>query len=81
MKKRRNERNIHILVDKTYLKDRQDEAELEKKYMELELSPRQRMIINDYIACIRTANSRYCYLYSASIVNTIRRLKGKESYI
>ncbi|MDE7425511.1 MAG: hypothetical protein K2N51_17770 [Lachnospiraceae bacterium] len=38
-----------ILSDEVYKKDTKDENELENKYLALDLSKQQRMIINDYI--------------------------------
>lgn len=53
------------MSDVTYLKDNEDERELEQRYMELKLERNQRMLINDYIACMQTAYNRYadiCYV-------------------
>ena len=74
MRKRRNRGNIPILRDRIYQKDKEDEEDLERRYMELELSPKQRMIINDYIACIKSAESRCLYLYLTSL------LRGRSVY-
>lgn len=53
------------MSDATYLKDNEDERELEQRYMELKLERNQRMLVNDYIACMQTAYNRYadiCYV-------------------
>lgn len=63
--------------DTVYLKDLKDTAYLEEKYMELDLSRKQRMIIGDYIACMQTANSRYADIsYIAGIMDAVRCLSS-----
>ncbi len=63
--------------DTVYLKDERDTAYLEQRYMELDLSRKQRMIIGDYIACMQTANSRYADIsYIAGIMDTVRCLSS-----
>lgn len=58
--------------DETYQSDTKAESELEQRYLNLDLTENQRMIINDYIACMRTANGRYSDLsYMADIKDTV----------
>lgn len=42
------------LADETYLKDLADSEELEKRYNSLNLEEKDKMVINDYIACLMT---------------------------
>lgn len=66
-----------ILSDEVYKKDTKDENELENKYLALDLSKQQRMIINDYIACIRTTKDRCIDLaYIAGIQDAIKLLNS-----
>ena len=63
--------------DNVYLKDMRDTAYLEQRYMELDLSKKQRMIIGDYIACMQTANNRYVDIsYIAGIMDAVRCLSS-----
>ncbi len=63
--------------DTVYLKDLKDTEYLEERYMELDLSNKQRRIIGDYIACIQTANSRYAEIsYVAGIMDAVRCLSS-----
>lgn len=63
------------IADEIYQIDCRDERELEARCMNLSLTQRQRMILNDYIACMKSANSRYSDLsYMAGIVDTINVL-------
>lgn len=62
-------------TDEIYKADRQAENELEKCYESLELTREQRIIINDYIACVSTVNHRYSDIaYMAGIKNTVELL-------
>ncbi len=62
-----------IAADEVYLNDKRDEIELEKRYMELDLPRKQRMLINDYIACTATVHDRYADIsYMAGIKDTVR---------
>ena len=55
----------------------QDNVYLEQRYMELDLSKKQRMIIGDYIACMQTANNRYVDIsYIAGIMDAVRCLSS-----
>lgn len=60
------------LEDEIYLKDSADEEELEQQYIELNLPKEQRLLINDYIACVKTADSRYSNIsYLAGVKDTV----------
>ncbi len=60
------------LEDEVYLKDSADAGELEQRYIELNLPRDQRLLINDYIACIKTADSRYSNIsYIAGVKDTV----------
>lgn len=62
-------------VDKVYQYDCKDAEELEQRYESLFLSKRQRMVINDYIACTATVSHRYADIsYMAGIRDTVRML-------
>lgn len=62
-----------ILSDADYLKDIEDEKMLERRYEEMNIPQNQRMFLNDYISCMRTADSRYSDIsYAAGIKDTIR---------
>lgn len=63
------------MSDETYLKDCKDERELDERFMELEMERKQRMLVNDYIACIQTAHNRYediCYV--AGVLDAVKML-------
>lgn len=63
------------MSDETYLKDNEDERELEQKYMELDLERSQRLLVNDYIACMQTALNRYADIcYMAGIKDAVKML-------
>ena len=51
-----------------YEQDQQDLDELTVRFMELDLPEHDRMIINDYIACLQTVDCRYADIsYMAGI--------------
>ncbi|CVI65054.1 hypothetical protein NDGK_00068 [Clostridiales bacterium CHKCI001] len=52
-----------LLQDNEYQHDCRDLDELEKRYMELDLFPKYKMIIEDYLACLDTTNCRANELY------------------
>lgn len=63
------------MSDTTYLKDNEDERELEQRYMELNLTRRQRQLVNDYIACMQTVQNRYADIsYLAGVKDTMKIL-------
>ena len=43
------------MSDIIYQGDHEDERELEQRYIELDLTRRQRLLVNDYVACMETA--------------------------
>lgn len=60
------------LEDEVYQKDSMDEEELEQQYMELDLPKDQRLLINDYIACMKTADTRYSNIsYIAGVKDAV----------
>lgn len=59
--------------DEIYLKDCADERDLEKRYEELDIPPKQRMLIDDYMACADTARQRYADIsYIAGIKDALK---------
>ena len=51
-----------VLEDEEYLIDIMDETKLERRYMDLDIPKAQKLVINDYIACVRTAGIRHSEL-------------------
>lgn len=65
-----------VLSDEDYLTDIEDEKRMEQRYEELSLPKNQRMFLNDYISCMRTADDRYADIsYAAGIKDAIRMFK------
>ena len=63
------------MSDETYLQDNEDEKELERKYMELDLEKSQRLLVNDYSACMRTVLNRYADIcYMAGIKDAVKMM-------
>lgn len=63
------------MSDIIYQGDHEDERELEQRYIELDLTRRQRMLVNDYVACMETARSRYADIsYMAGVKDTVKML-------
>lgn len=61
-----------LINDEVYQQDRKDLADLEDRYEALDLLRHDRMIINDYIACMNTANNREKEMaYMAGIRDTL----------
>ena len=54
-----NSRYDLVMTDEIYLHDIEDEGELERRYTNLDLPDEQRILINDYIACVKTCDNRY----------------------
>lgn len=50
-------RDTLALTDERYLKDKKDADELEDRYNALNLEEKDRIIINDYIACLLSRES------------------------
>lgn len=68
-----NSRQELIVNDEIYLKDIEDEGELEEQYMSLRLPDKERILINDYIECVKTCDNRYSDIsYMAGIKDTVR---------
>ena len=73
-------------ADETYLNDRRDEKELERRYENLDLTKGQKKVINDYVACTLSSNQRYADIsYMCGIKDTVsmlvslRLIKGVEA--
>lgn len=63
------------LSDETYQNDCKDAKELEKQYETLNLTKRQKMLVNDYISCMKSADCRYSELsYMAGVQDTLKIL-------
>lgn len=63
------------MSDAVYLEDCKDERELEQRYMELDLTRRQRMLVNDYVACTQTTYNRYAEIsYVTGVKDAIKML-------
>lgn len=63
--------------DEIYTKDREDEVQIEKKCDRLGLTSRQKMIVNDYVCCVKSADSRYADIsYMAGIRDAVRMFTG-----
>lgn len=62
-------------ADETYLNDRRDEKELERRYENLDLTKEQKKVMNDYVACTLSSNQRYADIsYMCGIKDTISML-------
>ena len=65
------------LSDKIYQKAAKDSWELEERYNSLELDKKERIIINDYIACLMTREHRMADIsYMAGVGDTVKFLNG-----
>ena len=63
-----------IMEDETYKKDIKDSEEIYNKFIDL-LTTEQKIIFEDYIACLMSANERACNLsYLVGARNTIQFL-------
>ena len=63
------------MFDTTYLRDNEAEKELEERYIELDLTRHQRMLVNDYVACMETTRKRYADIsYAAGVKDSIMML-------
>ncbi|MCI8299448.1 MAG: hypothetical protein HFI69_03710 [Lachnospiraceae bacterium] len=61
--------------DETYLNDRRDEKELERRYANLDLTKEQKKVMNDYVACTLSSNQRYADIsYMCGIKDTVSML-------
>ena len=65
--------------DGIFQQDEKDLDEFTKKFMNLDLQENDRMIINDYIACLQTVDCRYADIsYMAGIEDAITLLKKMD---
>ncbi len=71
--------------DETYLNDRRDEKELERRYANLDLTKEQKKVMNDYVACTLSSNQRYADISymcgikdTASMLVSLGLIKGVE---
>ena len=72
-----NTRQELVLSDQVILKDLEDEKNLEQRYEEMDIPREQKMFVNDYIACMKTADDRYADIsYAAGVKDTIRMLSA-----
>ena len=72
-------RNKICAEDEVYQQDEKDLDELTKRFMELDLPEHDRMIINDYIACLQTVDCRYAdisYILTSRNFTTQSRVAG-----
>lgn len=68
-----------ILEDETLQQDEKDLSDLEQRYTALNLAKADRIIVNDYIACIQTIEHRSLDLsYLAGVRDTIRLLHSLD---
>lgn len=66
-----------LLEDEIYINDRKAKECLEKRYDALNLDVKDRLVINDYIACIGTVSSRIEELsYIAGISDAVKLLNS-----
>ena len=72
-------REKNCAEDEIYQQDEQDLDELTVRFMELDLPEHDRMIINDYIACLQTVDCLYADIsYIAVIEDAITFLKKMD---
>lgn len=70
-------RDALLLEDDTYIHDEKDKEALEARYDKLNLNEPDRIVINDYIACINTMNSRAADVsYIAGVSDTVKILNS-----
>ena len=68
-----------ILEDETLQQDEKDLSDLEERYTALNLAKSDRLIINDYIACLQTVEHRSLDLsYLAGARDTVRLLHSLD---
>ncbi len=69
--------NALALDDEVYLKDCKAADELEERYNALNLSEKDKIVINDYIACLSTKSYRLRDLaYLAGVADSIKLFNG-----
>ena len=72
-------RDTILKEDSIHLQNEADLAELENRYMSLKLERHDRMVVNDYIACLQTTDSRIADIaYVAGIEDTVKLLKSLD---
>ena len=70
-------RDALLLEDEIYIHDNNDKEALEKRYDALRLDEKDRIVINDYIACKDTISSRIADLsYIAGVSDTVKLLNS-----
>lgn len=70
-------RDALLLEDDTYIHDEKDKEALEARYDKMNLKEPDRIVINDYIACINTMNSRVADIsYIAGVSDTVKILNS-----
>lgn len=68
-----------ILEDEALQQDEKDLSDLEERYTALNLARADRMLINDYIACMQTVEHRSCDLsYLAGVRDTVKLLHSLD---
>lgn len=64
-----------LVNDEVYKQDCKDLSELDDRYKALDLTSEQRMVIDDYMACLSSANCRACDVtYFAGVRDTLEFL-------
>lgn len=70
-------RDALLKEDDIYFHDSNDKEALEERYDALRLDEKDRIVINDYIACKDTISSRIADLsYIAGVSDTVKLLNG-----
>ena len=70
-------RDALLKEDDIYIHDEKDKEALEKRYDALQLEEKDRIVINDYIACKDTISSRIADLsYIAGVSDTVKLLNS-----
>lgn len=68
-----NSRQELAASDEIYTNDRKDEAQIEKRCEQLGLTSRQKMVVTDYVCCVKSADSRYADIsYMAGIRDAVQ---------
>lgn len=68
-----------ILEDETLQQDEKDLSDLEERYTALNLAKSDRIVINDYIACLQTVEHRSLDIsYLAGVRDTVRLLHSLD---
>ena len=68
--------------DETYQQDKKNQNKLTVRFLELDLSEHDRMILNIYFSCLQTVDCRYADIsYTAGIEDIITFLKGEMDLI